>query len=114
MSKAQSLQSLIDHATSETLLRSDIYLNSQVKDQINSRPDMPKEAIQHLKKRLVSRNPKVQYLTLDLLDYIINSTSLPFHTQVASCDFLSTLSQLYRSRDSDSQVKQRLKELLTD
>lgn len=113
MSKGSPLMTSIERATSETLLRSDPVFNSSVKEIINSRPDMPKEAVLLFKKRIVARNPKIQILTLDLLDYLVSQLSLPFHTQIASKDFLLTLSQLYKSRDVDNQVKSRLKDLLT-
>ena len=102
----------IERATSENLLRSDPLFNSYVKDLINSRPDMPKEAIQILKKRIVARNPKVQILTLDLIDFLVQVLSLPFHTQVSSRDFLSILSQIYKNREADVDVKTRLNTLL--
>ncbi|OMJ75805.1 hypothetical protein SteCoe_24986 [Stentor coeruleus] len=114
MSKGSIIQAAIEKATHETLLRADPNYNSEVKDLVNSRPDMPKEAIQFFKKRVISRNPKIQILTLELLEYLVANTSLPFYTQVASKDFLSSLAQVYRSRDVDSQVKQKLKEMLTN
>ena len=113
MSKGSPLLTSIERATSETLLRSDPVFNSAVKEIISSRPDMPKEAVQVFKKRIVARNPKIQILTLDLLDFLVAHLPLPFHTQVSSRDFLMTLSQLYKSRDVDNQVKFRLKDLLT-
>lgn len=112
MSKGSPLLTSIERATSETLLRSDPVFNIAVKEIISSRPDMPKEAVQVFKKRIVARNPKIQILTLDLLDYLVAHLPLPFHTQVASRDFMMTLSQLYKSRDVDNQVKFRLKDLL--
>lgn len=114
MNKAINIQAAIEKATSEALLRPDITYNTEVRDLISSRPDMPKEAIQYFKKRVISRNPKVQLLTLELLDFTVCNTSLPFHTQVASKDFLATLSQLYRSRDVDSSVRLKLKDIITD
>lgn len=38
--KQANLQTLIEQATSETLLRPDLQLNVAVTDQVNSRPDM--------------------------------------------------------------------------
>ena len=112
MNKGSPLMTAIERATSETLLRPDPSFNSSVKDLINSRPDMPKEAIQILKKRIVARNPKVQILTLELLDFLVQALSLPFHTQVSSRDFIGTLSQIFKSKDVEVGVKNRLKELL--
>lgn len=112
MNKGSPLMTAIERATSETLLRPDPSFNSSVKDLINSRPDMPKEAIQILKKRIVARNPKVQILTLELLDFLVQALPLPFHTQVSSRDFMGTLSQIFKSKDVEVGVKNRLKELL--
>lgn len=111
--KLSPIHAAIEKATSETLLRADPNYNAVVITLINSRPDIPKEAILHFKKRLIARNPKIQILAIDLLESTVNATSLTFHTQVASKDFLSTLSQIYRGKDSDSEVKQKIKELLT-
>ena len=110
--KVSPIQAAIEKATSENLLSPNVNYNTEVKDIINSRPDIPKEAILHLKKRVVSRNQKVQFLTFELLDYLVLNTALPFHTQVASRDFLATLSQIYRSKDCDAGIKKRLKEIL--
>ena len=112
--KLSGIQTAIEKATSETLLRSDPTYTASVITLLNSRPDIPKEAIIHLKKRIISRNPKIQLLTLELLEESVRGTSLPFHTQVSSKDFLQTLSQIYRNKDADTQVKTRLKQLLTD
>ena len=112
MSKGSALMTSIERATSENLLRSDPYFNSSVKDLINSRPDMPKEAIQILKKRIVARNPKIQILTFELLDFLVQALPLPFHTQVSSRDFIAILSQIYKSKDVDFDVKNRLNALL--
>ncbi|CAG9333142.1 unnamed protein product [Blepharisma stoltei] len=112
MSKQGTLQSLIDEATSETLLRPDLQLNVSVTDRVNSRPDMPKEAIKHIKRRLLSRNAKVLMLTLELLEFMVNNSSLPFHTQVGSKDFLNTFAVMIKNKDSDPQVKEKLKNLV--
>ena len=112
--KISGIQIAIDKATSETLLRSDFKYNAIAKDLINSRPDIPKEAILCLKKRITSKNPKVQFLTLELLEFLVNNTSFSFHLQVASKDFLDILSQLYRNPDTDNGVGEKLKYILVN
>lgn len=54
----------------------------------------PKEAIKSIKKRLMIKNGKVFYLTLDLLEMATFVCGLPFHTQIATKDFLMVISNL--------------------
>ena len=42
----------------------------------------------------MSKNPKTLFLTLELLEVASNACELPFHTQVASKDFLMLISAL--------------------
>ena len=42
----------------------------------------------------MSKNPKTLFLTLELLEVAANACELPFHTQVASKDFLMLISAL--------------------
>jgi hypothetical protein len=72
----------------------------------------PKHAIKHFKSRLTSRNPKIQLLTLNLLDAAVKACHLPMHTEIGSKDFLAAISNLIRGRDTDEQVKEKAKECI--
>lgn len=61
----------------------------------------------------MSRNAKVLMLTLELLEFMVNNSSLPFHTQLASKDFLNTFSVMIRNKDSDAAVRDKMKHLVT-
>mmetsp|Transcript_19719 Transcript_19719/g.36327 ORF Transcript_19719/g.36327 Transcript_19719/m.36327 type:complete len:491 (-) Transcript_19719:6025-7497(-) len=104
----KNVQLAIEKATSETLIHPDLQLNMQCVELINYRPDVPKEAIKVLKRRLLSRNPKVQLLTIELLDLAVDNCSLPLHNQVASKDFTSAISQLARNRETPQLTREKL------
>ena len=110
----KSIQTAIEKATSDTLIRPDLQLNVTASDLINSKPDAPKEAIKHFKKRIISRNPKIQILTANLLDFCMNNCHLPFHTQVSSRYFNSTLENLIKGKDTDPQLKAKLVEMVNE
>ena len=44
------------------------------------------------------KNPKVQLLALELLDYATNACDIPFHTQLGSRDFLKVIQTLLLRR----------------
>ena len=63
----------------------------------------PKLAITALRKRMMSRNPKVLYLCLELLEVAANACELNFQTQIAGKDFMTVLNALV-SREIDKTV----------
>ena len=65
-----------------------------------------------IKKRVASRNPKVQLLTLELLGQAVEVCGLPLHTQVSSKDSIVILSSLVKNRETDAEVKARLTALV--
>ena len=65
-----------------------------------------------IKKRVASRNPKVQMLTLELLGQAVEACGLPLHTQVSSKDSIVILSSLVKNRETDAEVKARLTALV--
>ncbi|CAN0572894.1 unnamed protein product, partial [Ectocarpus sp. 12 AP-2014] len=60
--------SLIEKATSESLVNTDWALNMQICDEINHQGDGPSHAAKALKRRLKSDNPKILELTLTLCE----------------------------------------------
>lgn len=65
-----------------------------------------------IKKRVASRNPRVQLLTLELLGQAVEMCGLPLHTQVSSKDSIVILSSLVKNRETDGEVKTRLTALV--
>ena len=58
-----------------------------------------------LKKRLVIKNGKVFFLTLELLEMATFVCGLPFHTQIATKDFLMQISNLIFLKDLPQDVE---------
>ena len=50
------------------------------------------------------KNDKVTLLTIDLLEYIMYVTELPFWMQLCTKEFLLKISQILQSKDQTSQV----------
>ena len=63
-----------------------------------------KHLIAHVSKRLAIKNKKVQYLALDLVEYLSYQTELAFYSQIATKDFLMRISVLIQSKDLDPLV----------
>lgn len=61
-----------------------------------------------IKKKVASRNPRVQLLTLELLGQAVETCGLPLHTQVSSKDSIVILSSLVKNRETDPEVKSKL------
>ena len=59
----------------------------------------PKEAARILKKRVSSRNPKVQLLALELIDTALGKCGLPFQNSVATPQFMQTLINVLNTRE---------------
>ena len=51
------------------------------------------------------KNDKVTFLTIDLLEYIMYVTELPFWTQLCTKEFLMKISQILQSKEKTSQVE---------
>jgi len=68
---------------------------------------MPKYAIALIRKRIMSKNPKTVYLCLELLEVAANACEMPFHTQVASKDFVLVLNSIV-SKEIDKKVFEKL------
>ena len=54
----------------------------------------------NIKNKLKSLNLDTQLVCLDLLDYTMVECKMPLHTAISSKDFLSTLINLLKTRDS--------------
>jgi hypothetical protein len=54
----------------------------------------------NIKNKIKSLNLDTQLVCLDLLDYTMVECKMPLHTAISSKDFLSTLINLLKTRDS--------------
>ena len=58
----------------------------------------PKIAIGIFKKRIQTRNTRIQELTLELLEAATNSCGLPLITQVSTRDFIQILDSMIKDK----------------
>jgi hypothetical protein len=106
------LENAILKATSETLQKPDEAAFKEACELINSKADMPKEAIKMIKKRLVIKNGKVFFLTLELLEMSTYACGLPFHNQIATKDFLMQINNLIFLKDLPQDLISKLLNLV--
>ena len=64
----------------------------------------PKEAAKILKKRVSSRNPRVQLLALELIDTALGKCGLPFQNAVATSQFMQALVNVINTREPGHEV----------
>lgn len=50
------------------------------------------------------KNDKVTFLTIDLIEYLMYETELPFWSQICTKEFLMKMSQILQSKDQTSPV----------
>lgn len=91
-------QKLIEKACSNKLSKPDISLYKEVSEMWSSRPDMPGLTLKFVTRKIQGKDPKVQLLALELLDYATNFCDIPFHTQLASNSFMKVLQTLLLRR----------------
>lgn len=97
----------VNKATSETLPtgEQDLALNLEICDLIRSKTVPAKDAMRALKKRIVSKNPNVQILALQLTDVCIKNGGIQFLIEIASREFVDTLALIIRQTDTNPDVK---------
>ena len=64
----------------------------------------PKEAVKVIKSRLMKKNPRIQWLTLELLGDCMDLCSLPFHQQVCTKEFMQGLITVLRIKEIPPQI----------
>lgn len=89
-----TLSKLIDQACDENLSKPSIELCRQVIQEINSKPNHPKETPKILRKKLIHPSAKVKFLALILTEMAMDSCGYSFHQHVGTKDFMNVLLQL--------------------
>ncbi|KAJ1981022.1 ARF-binding protein [Dimargaris verticillata] len=86
------LERLIDEACSPSLGESDVALNLDVCDVINTkRQNAPHNAAVRIAKHIRNGNQRVNILALELLDFCVKNCGHAFHYQIATKEFLVEL-----------------------
>lgn len=107
-----SLSHLIDRATGESgSTETDWALNMQLCDTVNSNPQVTKEVLKEIQKRLKSKKPRVQILTLTLLGTLVKNC-YSTNAIVGSKDFQKTMFNLATSKKTNIEVQEKVVDLI--
>eukprot|EP00744_Colponema_vietnamica_P005764 GILI01008417.1.p1 GENE.GILI01008417.1~~GILI01008417.1.p1 ORF type:complete len:512 (+),score=106.36 GILI01008417.1:94-1536(+) len=104
----------IDKATSEQLIGPDFSKNTDVVNMIRARGDGVKESLKAIKKRLKNKNPKVQLLSLNLLDFIVKQLKEQYIYQLIASETFREIVNQVEKVDTSRQVAERMLGLIEE
>ncbi|XP_022754583.1 TOM1-like protein 9 isoform X2 [Durio zibethinus] len=105
------VNSMVERATSDLLVGPDWARNIEICDMLNHDPGQVKDVVKGIKKRLRSKNPKVQLLALTLLETIIKNCGDIIHMHVAERGVLHEMVKIVKKRP-DFNVKEKILTLI--
>ncbi|KAL3650821.1 hypothetical protein CASFOL_007224 [Castilleja foliolosa] len=101
------VNTMVERATSDLLIGPDWAMNLEICDMCNRDPAQSKDIVRGIKKRLGSRNPKVQLLALTLLETIVKNCGDIVHMHVAEKDLPHEMVRIARKKP-DFHVKEKI------
>ncbi|KAF7830126.1 TOM1-like protein 9 [Senna tora] len=101
------VNSMVERATSDMLIGPDWAMNLEICDILNHDFGQSKDVVKSIKKRIGSKNPKVQLLALTLLETIVKNCGEIVRMHVAEKDVLYEMVKIAKKRP-DIQVKEKI------